>query len=170
MLARAFGHLIDRVFIVLVALAAAQFPMFYAQYANTVAGAEAEAHARYEELQRSAAQVQLTVDQFIEHHRGSSDAAFQASGEIHRSTVTRFRRLEAALGRLRSAQPWEKPVVLAQVWDRDLFAATRLQPGLPLTTEGLLYGLAGLILAALLGAGTRSVYGRNAHAAPRFSR
>src|SRR2546430_2717808 len=60
----------------------------------------------------------------------------------------------------RSAQPWEKPLVATQLWDRDLIAATRFEPGLPLTTEGLIYGLAGLILAALFGAGTRTVYGR----------
>lgn len=162
MLLRAFGHLFDRIFIVVFALAAAQFPMFYAQYTNTVAGAEAEAHARYDELERSAAQVQLSVDQFIEHHRDSNDPAFHASGEIHRNTVTRYRRLEAVLGRLRTAQPWEKPVVIAQVWDREIVTATRFEPGLPLTTEGLIYGLAGLILAALLGAGTRGVYGRAA--------
>src|SRR5690349_4358952 len=110
MLFRAVGHLFDRVFIVAAAIAAAQFPVFYAQYANTLAGATAEAHARYTELERSAASVQLSVDGFIEHHMSSSDPAIHASGEIHRHTVTRYKQLETALDDVRNAEIWRKPM------------------------------------------------------------
>ena len=160
MLVRAVGHLIDRVFIVAVAIAAAQFPLFYADYANTLAGATAEARIRYDELERAADRQHLSVDGFIEHHISNSDPAIRESGEIHRNTVTRYKRLQAALDDFRSAPIWRKPVVIAQRWDPAIYQATRFEPGLPMTSEGLICGFAGLLLAALLGAGTRGVYRR----------
>lgn len=160
MLARAAGHLIDRVFIVVVAVAAAQFPLFYADYANTLAGATAEAKVRYDELERAADRQHLSVDAFIEHHNASGDAAIRESGEIHRTTVTRYKNLQAALDDVRSAPVWRKPVVLTQHWDSTIFQAMKFEPGLPMTSEGLICGFAGLLLAALLGAGTRGVYRR----------
>src|SRR5581483_7002837 len=140
MLLRAVGHLIDRVFIVAVAIAAAQFPLFYADYANTLAGATAEAKTRYDELERAADRQHLSVDAFIEHHNASGDPAIRESGEIHRTTVTRYKRLQAALDDLRSAPIWRKPVVLAQHWDPAIFQAIRFEPGLPMTSEGVICG------------------------------
>jgi hypothetical protein len=160
MIFRAVGHLIDRVFIVAFAIASAQFPIFYGQYANTLAGATAEAQARYSELERAANRVHLTIDGFIERHNSSPDPAIQESGEIHRNTVTRYKKLQAALDDVRSAPFWRKPVVVAQRWDPEIFQATAFEPGLPMTSEGLIYGFAGLLLAALLGTGTRTVYRR----------
>ena len=160
MLLRAFGHLLDRSLVVVLALGAAQFPVFYGQYADTLAGAHSEAQARYQELQRKAAELQLSVDQFIERHETNSDPVFRASGEIHRSTVTRYRRLDAALNRVRGAAPWEKAVVLAQVYDPQIAGAMKFEPGLPLTIEGLAYGFAGLLIAALLAGSTRALVGR----------
>ena len=159
MLLRAFGHLIDRVMVVALALGAAQFPMFYAQYADTLAGAQAEAQMRYNELESSAAELQLSVDQFIERHRSSPDPVFRASGDIHRSTVTRYRKLDTALHQIRDAEPWEKPVVLGQVYDPQILAAMEFEPGLPLTIEGLAYGFAGLLIASIFAVATRAVFG-----------
>ena len=160
MLLRAFGHLLDRSLVVVLALGAVQFPVFYEQYADTLAGAHSEALVRYQELERKAAEVRLSVDQFIERHQGNSDPVFRASGDIHRNTVTRYRRLDAALSRVRGAAPWEKAVVLAQVYDPQIAGAVKFEPGLPLTIEGLAYGFAGLLIAALLAGGTRAVVGR----------
>ena len=61
---------------------------------------------------------------------------------------------------LRGAEFWRKPVVIAQDWDPAIFAATKFEPGLPMTSEGLIFAFAGLLLAALMGAGTRGVYRR----------
>jgi hypothetical protein len=160
MIVRAVGHLIDRVFIVAAAVAAAQFPVFYGQYANTLAGATGEAQARYAELERAATRQRLSIDGFIEHHNASGDPAVRESGEIHRSTVTRYRKLQTALDDIRGAPFWKKPVVITRRWDRSIFEATKFEPELPLTREGLIFGFAGLLIAALLGAGTRGVYRR----------
>ena len=160
MIVRAAGHLIDRVFIVVAAIAAAQFPTFYGQYANTLAGATSEARARYAELERAASRQDLSIDGFIEHHNASADPAVRESGEIHRTTVTRYKKLQTALDDIRGAPFWKKPVVIAERWDRSIYEATKFEPDLPLNREGLIYGFAGLLIAALLGAGTRGVYRR----------
>jgi hypothetical protein len=157
-LLRGFGHLLDRVFGVVLAVGAAQFPLYYAQYADTLAGAQSEAQARYLELERAAAAQQLSVDQFIEHHEDNGDAVFRASGEIHRTTVSRFRTLDSSLRQVRGAQVWEKPLVLARVYDRQVAQVLRFQPGLPLSGEGFIYALLGLLLATLLSALVRAMF------------
>lgn len=166
MLLRAFGHLLDRILVVLLALGAAQFPMYYAQYVDTLAGAQSEAQVRYRELERAAADVQLSVDQFIERHAGNPDAAIRESAQIHRNTVTRFRRFDRALTRLRDAPAWQKPLALTEVYDRQIAQATKFTPGLPLTMEGLIYGFVGLLVAALSGALVRALY-RSSRPLPR---
>ena len=150
-LARIFGGLASRILAVVLAITAAQFPVYYAAYGNTVAGARQEAEARYRELEKEAAQIQLTVEAFIAHHEASADPAFQASGRIHRTTLDHFQRYSAMEQALRGALPWRKPLVLARNFDPDLHAVTRFEPGLPLTLEGMSYALAGVLLAWLLG-------------------
>lgn len=168
MLLKTFGHLLDRSLVVILALGCAQFPLFYEQYLDTLAGAHSEAEVRYRELERSAATLRLSIDQFIERHQDNADPVFRASGDIHRNTVARYRRFDAALTQMRGAAPWGKPVALAQFYDPQIAGAMRFEPGVPLTAEGLAYGFAGLLLAAMLGAGTRALFGharrRRAHA------
>ncbi len=158
MLLRLFGHLLDRVLVVVFAVGAAQFPMYYAQYADTLAGAQSEAAARYRELELAATQVNLSVDQFIERHASNTDPAIRESARLHRSTAIRFRRLEQALTRVREAPIWEKPIALAKVYDRQIAKAVQFTPGLPLTLEGLAWGFLGLLAAALLAGLVRGFY------------
>lgn len=140
----------ERLVALLFALAALQFPVYYAAYSNVVAGARAEAQARYDELLAEAARLQLTVEAFVERHEDNADAVFQASGRIHRSTLERQQRYAAMDHALRGALAWEKPLVLARHWDTGLAQAAQFQPGLPLTLEAAAYGVTGLLLGWLL--------------------
>ena len=154
-LARFFGGLVERILAVVLALSLAQFPLYYSAYSNTVAGARLEAESRYRELEREAAQLQLTAEAFIVHHETNADPAFQASGRMHRTTLEHFRRYSAMEQALLTAPPWGKPLVLARNFDRSLQAATQFTPGLPLNFEGAVYALAGLLLAWLFTAVAR---------------
>jgi hypothetical protein len=149
-LARVLGGLSERVVAVLFAVAAAQFPIYYAAYCNTLAGAKLEAEARYQELEHEAAQLKLGVETFIQRHETNSDEVFRASGRIHRTTLEHYRRYTAMDAALRSAPIWQRPLALARNFDPQLHAATLFEPGLPLTLEGGVYALAGLLLAWLL--------------------
>lgn len=149
------GGLSERIVAVLVALAVAQFPLYYVAYANTLSGAQLEAEARYHELEREAALLRLNVEEFIQHHETNADSVFQASGRIHRTTLEHYQRYTAMSAALRAALPWQKPMTLARNFDRQLYDATHFEPGVPLSVEGAIYALAGLLLAWLLAALTR---------------
>lgn len=144
------GGLLERVFGLTLALCAVQFPVYFAAYCNTLAGAQLEAQTRYQELEREAASVPLSVNEFIQRHESNADAVFRASGRIHRTTIERYRRFTAMQAALSSAPLWARPWVLSQNFDRSLHLATRFEPGLPLSVEGGAYALGGLLLAWLL--------------------
>jgi len=148
--ARFLGGVGERVIAVVFALAAAQFPVYYLAYANTLAGVRLEAETRYQELQREAAVLQLDIEDFIQRHEDNADEVFQASGRIHRTTLQRYRHYVAMDDALQTAAPWQRPLVLAQNFDRGLHEATHFEPGLPLTAEAGAYALAGVLLAWLL--------------------
>ncbi|WP_162932302.1 DUF2937 family protein [Solimonas sp. K1W22B-7] len=150
LLARFLGGISERVLAVLFAVTAAQFPVYYLAYENTLAGVQLEAGARYQELLREATQLHLEVEDFIRRHEDNADAVFQASGRIHRSTLERYRRYTAMQEALRAAPAWERPLALARNFDPALHGALHFQPGLPLTLEAGAYALAGVLLAWLL--------------------
>ena len=168
LLARFLGGISERVLAVVLAVAALQFPVYYLAYGNTLAGAQMEAASRYEELRAEAQTLHLGVEDFIRRHEDNADAVFQASGRIHRNTVQRYQRYTAMQEALRGATVWEKPLALARNFDPALHAATRFEPGLPLTLEAAAYALAGLLLAwALSGSIGLALRRRPASPAPR---
>ncbi|MES2883164.1 MAG: DUF2937 family protein [Pseudomonadota bacterium] len=151
-LARLFGGLAGRILAVVLAVSAAQFPVYYAQYVQTLTGARQEASLRYEELMREAKVLNLGAEDFIIRHEENSDPVFQASGRIHRTTLARFNKLDAAWQALSTATVFEKPLALAKHFDRQLAGAVRFTPGVPLTLEAGAYALGGIVVAWLLSA------------------
>lgn len=151
-LARFFGGLTGRILAVVLAVGAAQFPVYYAQYLQTLTGARQEASLRYEELMREAGTLNLGAEDFIVRHEENSDPVFQASGRIHRSTLARFQKLDAAWQALSNATVFEKPLALLKHFDRQLAEVVRFTPGVPLTLEAGAYALIGIVLAWLISA------------------
>lgn len=150
--ARFFGGLISRVLAVVLAVSAAQLPVYYAHYLQTLAGARQESAQRYQELIHEAGVLNLGAEDFIVRHEENSDPVFQASGRIHRTTLERYKTLDAAWQALSSASALEKPLVLLRYLDRRIAEAVNFTPGVPLTLEAAGYGLAGLLLAWLISA------------------
>ena len=157
LIARFLGGLTGRILAVVMAVAAAQFPVYYAQYLQTLAGARQEAGLRYEALVREAGAVNLNAQDFIVRHESNGDPVFQASGRLHRHTLSRFTALDAAFKALSTAGPLHKPAALARHFDRTLAPAVKFTPGIPFTLEAAGYGLAGLLLAWLVSAGFGAV-------------
>lgn len=151
-LTQLIAGLLDRMLAVVLAITVAQAPLYYAQYTQVLAGVRLEAEARYLELQKEAQQLHMSVEAFVTRHEASRDPAFQASGRIHRNTLNRYRQFDAAWRDLSSASPAQKPERLWRHYDRRIHEAVQFQPGLPLNTEGLVWGGIGLLLAWLLAA------------------
>ncbi|TAJ50877.1 MAG: DUF2937 family protein [Nevskiaceae bacterium] len=142
-----FAGLLDRVLAVVLAITAAQAPIYYAQYTQVLAGVRLEAEARYLELQQEARRLHMSVEAFVTRHEASGEPTFQASGRIHRNTLTRYRLYDTAFQALRSASPTQKPERLWRYFDRRIHDAVQFQPGLPINTEGLVWASLGLLLA-----------------------
>lgn len=151
-LARMFGGLLGRILAVVLAVTAAQLPVYYDQYLQTLAGAKQEAAIRYDELVREAGALQLGAEDFIVRHEENSDPVFQASGRLHRTTLDRFRKLDAAWQALSTATVFEKPLRLWRHYDAKLAEAVDFKPGLPLTLEAGGYALAGIAVAWMISA------------------
>lgn len=149
-LAHLFGGLLSRVLAVVLALAAAQLPVYYAQYLQTLSGARVEAQGRYEELVREAGALNLDAEDFIVRHEENSDPVFQSSGRIHRSTLARFTKLDTAWRALSQASVLNKPAALLRHYDPAIAKAVPFEPGVPLTMEAAGYALAGVVAAWLL--------------------
>ena len=153
LLLRLGAGLLARILAVLMAVAAAQAPVYYDQYLQALAGVRQEAEVRYQELLREATALQLSVEEFIVRHEVNGDAVFQASGRIHRTTLERYQRFDAAYRALSSADAWHKPVQLAREFDPDIQAIVQFKPALTLSREALVWALCG-VLAAWLISGT----------------
>lgn len=149
---RLFTGFLDRLLAVTLAVAAAQAPVYYAQYLQTLAGVRQEATARYHELQQEAAALRLDVEAFVQRHEQNADPVFQASGRIHRNTLARYQRFERSWQALNAADVWHRPLVMVRHFDPEIDQAVRFRPGLPLDLEGLGWAVAGLLLAGLLSA------------------
>lgn len=151
-LAQLFGGLAGRILAVVLAVSAAQLPVYYAQYLQTLTGARLEAELRYEQLMQAAGVLNLGAEDFIIRHEENSDPVFQASGRIHRTTLARFQKLDAAWQALSSATLVDKPMALLRHFDRRLAEGVRFTPGLPLTLEAGTYAFVGIVLAWLISA------------------
>ncbi len=153
LIVRLLGGLSSRVLAVVLAVSAVQLPVYYAQYLQTLSGARAEASLRYQALLHEAGALNLSTEDFILRHQENSDPVFQASGRIHRSSLARFTKLEAAWQALSAAPLLQKPITLLRHFDPSIAAAVAFTPGLPLTLEASAYALCGIVLAWLIGLG-----------------
>lgn len=145
---RLLNGFFDRVFALTGAMLLAQFPQFYGQYLQRLAGHLDEARRTMVLYEESAASLGLTLEQYIEQHLVSDSAVFVSAGEVITSLLERLHQLERSLATLVEAPPlfrwWiflqeaEWPIMM-QTW-RDF------TPGLPTTIEGLLYAATGLLI------------------------
>ena len=102
--------------------------------------------ARY----RAAAEtLDLTLEEYLAEHLASGNEVFISSGQVLTGVLQRLTELEEAFLALEQAGPFTRwwffllkadPLII-----RETFRYFR--PGLPTTTEGLIYALAGLLLA-----------------------
>jgi len=147
---RAFDGLLDRIFSVAGAVLLSQLPNLIILYINALSGALAEARRNVEALKVQARMIGVTADDFIRRLLNSGDPAVQASGRIHQQALERFQEYSEAFGALQSSNPWTRPFVFLQHLDPEILNAVQFTPALPLSPEGAVYALVGVLLALLL--------------------
>lgn len=151
-LGRAGGRLLDRALCVLGAAGLSQAPEFFQQYLQRLGGHLDEARialARYEAVARESG---ITLARLIETTRAQPATPVARLGDAIAEAQARVIDLEAAEAALRAATLWERPFVFLRHVDPDIAARAWavFKPAVPVTTEGLVYALAGMVLALAL--------------------
>ena len=144
---RPIGTLFDRIFCLGLAVLLAQFPVYLNQYIDVLSGAQQEAETTFRDLEQAAASFQLRVDEYLQRLQENADPMVQANAEVSMRVVERYRRYTEALGDLTTTSVWGRPFALAKHYDPAIHSAMHFEPNIPLTWEGAIYALLGLLLA-----------------------
>lgn len=140
------AKLFDRLLCTALALVMVQFPLFFEQYLNTLAGAHSEAAHLYQDIESRAKKLNLSPKVYVDQHIEADNPLFRETGEALRDLMERYESHKSAFKALSQANFWRKPLVFAVHYDPFVGAATRFSPGLPLTLEALAYAVVGVLL------------------------
>lgn len=140
-------RLICMVGALLAGLTLSQAPEYAQQYGQRLGGAVDELQAIIEQFDADAAGFGLSRDEGLARYAASPDDFLAERGISMQAVFARHAALTTQLAALRSAAPFERTLTVAQGFDGDIgTAALRdYQPALPLTVEGLVHALAGLL-------------------------
>jgi hypothetical protein len=156
---RIMDGLVDRIISLAGTVGLAQFPQFFAQYLQRLGGHLEEARLVIARYRAAAETLDLTLEEYLAEHLASGNEIFVSSGQVLTGVLQRFTELEEAFLALQQAGPFTRwwffllkadPFITRETW-------RYFRPGLPTTTEGLIYGLAGLFLAWGLYQGLRAL-------------
>lgn len=139
------------------ALLVGQFPEFFQQYLQRLGGSLDELRDRAAEILADAAAKGLSAEAYIASFLDSPAHALE--GARMQDSLTRLPQMEEAYRVLSEAAPWERAGLF--LTHSDSLVATRtleaFKPALPVTPEGLGYGLLGAAAGLLLLAGGRHI-------------
>ncbi len=143
---------LDRILCVAGALVFSQAPEFAQQYLQRLGGHVDEAKRIVKQYQETAAQSGLSLDTFIARTNANADAAVAKLGGVMSSAVARVQELEASQGAIQNASVWTRPFMLVRHGDPEIAEATWqiFKPALPITGEGLLYAIIGMLLLLIV--------------------
>lgn len=142
------SSLIDRLCAVAGALLLSQTPQFFQQYTHRLSGHVDELKTLIAGIQQAAVRsgkgLTEYVDKFVKH----TDADIYSQGEMMQGILQRHADLKHALLSMQEATPLTRPFHFIHSFNIEIAKSTVLdfQPGLLITTEGLLYAFLGLCL------------------------
>ena len=133
----------------------AQFPEYAQQYEQRLGGAVDELRIIVADFDADAQKFGLSRDEALHHYAISPDAFLVARGESMARTLARYGKLNAQLIDLAGADPWTRVTHLNDYLDSQISsqALAAFKPAVPVTGEGVMWGIAGFVLGyALLAA------------------
>jgi hypothetical protein len=144
MFARRIALLIGLVF----AVVASQLPEFAQQYRQRLGGALDELNAQVARFDADASQSGITRDEGVTRLQKSADRFVQERGEQARDTITRRDRLQRQSAGFANAGPVTRLIILAGDFDPSVArgAYQAFEPGVPVTSEGIIAGIVGFFL------------------------
>ncbi len=131
--------------------AGAQFPAFYTQYLQHVSGRLTQVMRDLRPVLQDAQARGLSVPTYLERAAAEGGSYTRTMVQSDMQAYADLQRLEAAYSALSGAKPTMQPVALARhVNVADGQAVMRdFAPALPVTTEGITYAGAGLLLGLI---------------------
>lgn len=155
------GGLMDRAFAVLGALLFAQAPLFMQEYTQQLIGREAELKLQVEGMRRAASATGKTLEAFINKFAVSGDSDIASQGEAMQGMVSRWYHLSDALSSMQNSNLWGRPFAFVYHLNGDAFSSTlaNFHPGLPMSLEGGIYALIGIIFGFFVFAVLRKLAG-----------
>ena len=162
------GEFADRAICLIFAVLFAQTPLYIEQYQHVLSGALAEARINYEDIEKRANELNMSVEKFISYQfeassmfaeRGDTlrSRVFDETGKHLQEGVMRYEQYQISFEQLSTAALWERPFIFLQNKDENLLAALDFKPGLPFSEEGLAYVIAGLLVGLFFMLGIRAV-------------
>ena len=141
-----FNVLFDRVFAIVGAVVFLQAPQFFQQYAHRLAGHIDELKLHIAAFQQAAARNGKDLVEYIQKFLNQNDPDFAAQGNMMQMMLERHTALTDTLNALRDATPFSRPYYFLKNLNMDIFQATLkdFQPGLMITSEGLVYAFLGI--------------------------
>lgn len=132
------------------ALLFGQFPEFFQQYLQRLGGSLDELRKRVAEIAADAATSGLDAEAYVATFLDSPPHALE--GRRMEDSLTRLPELEEAYRVLSEAAPWERGGLFLSHSDATIAAHTfaAFKPAMPITVEGLAYGLFGAAVGLLL--------------------
>lgn len=158
---QSLGNLTDRIICVVAAVVMLQAPIYMNQYQNVLAGAQMEAALSYNRLTQVAADFDQTLREYLDELLANDNPKVVANAEEDDEKVKRYESYTASLEAFQQANVFSKPFVFLSHYDPQLAHAVAFQPGLPITMEGFVYALLGILIAMLLIGLIKRVFGLN---------
>lgn len=124
-----------------------QFPAFFAQYRQQLAGRLEQARADLSQVTEEAARLGLSPQEYLARAEAEGGQFTRVLVEGARQTLAALERLQAAYEAFSIATPLGRPIAFARHFDAEILDSTvdHFQPAVPLTPEGLIYAAAGLL-------------------------
>lgn len=138
----------DRVLAVAGAVLFSQAPEFFQQYLQRLGGHLDEARRILAQFEQAAGQAGLTLADYIRRTAANADTAVARLADTMAAAAERVQSLQAAHDALRDAPAWSRPFVFLRHADWEIVRAAGavFKPAVPVTLEGGLYALAGMLL------------------------
>lgn len=133
-------------------VAFSQFPEYAQQYEQRLGGAVDELKTIVADFDRDATRFGLSRPEALKRYEVSPDDFLVARGVSMEGTLARYAELSAMLTDLQNATPAERVVHLGDYLDSDIGqrALENFEPAVPVTVEGLLWGVAGWVIGYLV--------------------
>jgi hypothetical protein len=134
------------------AVGASQAPEFAQQYNQRLGGAVDELHAIVQSFDQDARRNGLSREGGLQRMETAQDRFVAERGEAQRQTIARFERLQAQKSAMDAPDVWTRVMAMIGNYDAEIGrrAMGDFRPAVPLTAEGLFFGLVGLLVGVVV--------------------